>query len=436
MENYSWFFEPVGNGGDIETDYITGEPLTEYKHLLDNSDEPERKKYINHSTWEQIELGKKLKNSDYWIITKEKIDYWKDYSFEPANLGIYHYFINTEQLSAKKENLKASVDHRFVKVLNNTNFLESAIQGINNIYAFEYYGGNDYPADDDGSPLTFDKLAKSDTGIDRLGILRMDIDNLGQIIINGFEKNKRTFSRYSTLSRNLDWFFKGYLNTIWNSERFNNKTQIIYSGGDDLFIVGQWNTLIEMAEKINKKFSEWVCHNPKLTLSGGLAIVSPKYPVLKGARVAGEAEEQAKNYTLMVDGKKMIEKNAFSIFNYALGWQNEYAFVKTLKDKISRYLIDRKLPKSFISKIMSHYSSIRKFEPDIEPLNVFWLSAYDLGRMQNRIKDKEVKEFVGACKKAIYMDKFENFNCKKDSNYHFIQLLYFASRWADFETRK
>ncbi len=41
--------------------------------------------------------------------------------------------------------------------------------------------------------------------------------------------------------------------------------QIIYSGGDDLFIVGKWDVVLQMAHTIQKEFANWVCHNPSLT---------------------------------------------------------------------------------------------------------------------------------------------------------------------------
>lgn len=420
---YGKFFEPIADGGDAELDAITGQPLTQGKRMLGDE-------YINESTFEQIELGKELKSVDYWVSTTEEINYWKKRAYNPGNLGIYHYFITKDIIQKYKERLKGSVDRRVANTINDTDFLKSNIQGLDNIYGYKYYGGNDFPSEEDGKPITFDKLAETDIGISRLGVLRMDVDNLGQTFINGMREDKRTFSRYSTLSRNLDWFFKGYLNTLWQSkEEYMAQTQIIYSGGDDLFIVGQWITLVNFAIEINDKFREWTCYNPKLTLSGGIALIGGSSPILKGAIEAEKAEAFAKDYQ-----RGESSKNAFSIFDFALSWDSDLGKVIEWKDKIQD-LLKNGLPKSFISKIMVHHSSVSTFHPEISPKRVFWMAAYDLEKLKSRIKDPEIKAFIEDCKIAIYTNSFRGFDCSKNSNYHFLQLIYLAARWADFEQR-
>ncbi|MCD7779074.1 MAG: type III-A CRISPR-associated protein Cas10/Csm1, partial [Candidatus Gastranaerophilales bacterium] len=59
----------------------------------------------------------------------------------------------------------------------------------------------------------FEELSKLSTGINRLGVMRADVDNLGQIFSKGFNhENYSTLSRYATLSRLLSMFFKHYIN--------------------------------------------------------------------------------------------------------------------------------------------------------------------------------------------------------------------------------
>ena len=61
-------------------------------------------------------------------------------------------------------------------------------------------------------------------GVERLGVLRADVDNLGAAFINGFitdSKNKpykyNTFSRYADLSRALSMFFKVGISSMVSS---------------------------------------------------------------------------------------------------------------------------------------------------------------------------------------------------------------------------
>lgn len=151
----------------------------------------------------------------------------------------------------------------------------------------------------------FRQLAKEAEGIDRIGVLRADVDNLGQTFVSGFEnadnKNKYvTLSRTATLSRQLSMFFKLYINQIL-SDRKRNVT-ICYSGGDDLFIVGAWNEIIETALDIQKKFKEYV--QGTLTLSAGIGIYSSSYPISVIAKEVAELEEAS---------KKNIKKNSITL---------------------------------------------------------------------------------------------------------------------------
>ena len=94
-------------------------------------------------------------------------------------------------------------------------------------------------------------------------------------------------SRYATLSRQLSLFFKHYINNVCKgdisgeggikpknfylnpgrSEEYKRKGKalsIVYSGGDDVFVVGAWNEVIEFAidNKISVKEAEVVLKNP------------------------------------------------------------------------------------------------------------------------------------------------------------------------------
>jgi len=153
-------------------------------------------------------------------------------------------------------------------------------------------------------------------GINRLGVLRADVDNLGAAFISGFIRDEGsevygTFSRYADLSRDLSLFFKVAVNklakgetpestsginpfTLFKANAAESKpVHIIYSGGDDVFIVGAWDTLIELAVTIREAFTAFT--QGKITLSAGLSLFSSSYPISKMADLAGELESQAKN---------------------------------------------------------------------------------------------------------------------------------------------
>lgn len=442
VKDYSLFFEPGEAGGLNARDAITGEelasPLGKNAFTLDgkkpgNSDEP----VIGSLTWKQIRLGKVLKSSKIWVISDGELNYWPEKeSINPGNLGFYYYFLSDKDVEAKREQLKASADQVKIISINandqgQINFLNSAILGTDNIYGFDFFGGNDFPQDDDGSPKSFDQLAGAE-GYKRLGILRMDVDNLGNIFQNGFGEKRNSFSRYAALSRSLDWFFKGYLNTLWK-EKFSKTTYIIYSGGDDLFIVGRWNDCIDLAELIYNEFKAFVCQNPNLTLSGGLAIVTPKFPIKRGAQESEEAEKQAKEYSVVNDNKRKTEKNAFSILGMSLGWQNEYPKIKELKKETVNLIKEYKIPRSFLSKVSTHFQSANIKNEEIQNLKVYWMSAYDLERLSNSLKDNVAKDHIQKCKLDFFSNSFNNE--KLNTPYHSISLWNLLARWSELEIR-
>lgn len=72
---------------------------------------------------------------------------------------------------------------------------------------------------------TFEELADSSEGIKRIGVLRADVDNLGQTFVSGFENTENnnryvTISRTATLSRQLSLFFKLHINQILNNPEY------------------------------------------------------------------------------------------------------------------------------------------------------------------------------------------------------------------------
>ncbi len=164
---------------------------------------------------------------------------------------------------------------------------------------------NYYSRDETGNVKEFDELAKGATGAKKLAVLRMDVDDLGKIFSIGL-KDEETISRVATLSRFMNHFFKNCIDLICRGEvdaeapriksgRKEKDVVVVYSGGDDLFIVGAWDHVFELAFEIEDSFRKYVGSNPNITLSAGYGIFDPKFPLYRMAEVTGEREERAKN---------------------------------------------------------------------------------------------------------------------------------------------
>jgi len=422
-ENYDLFFEPSSKGGDTNRDVITGEEFIENERKVKFGSEGH---FVKEITWQQIEVGKVLKSTRYVVVAENEIPYWKDKTpIMPANLGFTYYFINEKDLEDKANELKASADKVSVITLNGKdgkcNFMET-IHGINNIYGLEFYGGNEFETAD------FENLCTK-ANFSRLGVLRMDVDNLGKIFQKGIASERATLSRYAALSRSFDYFFSGYLNTIWR-ETDPKKSFIIYSGGDDVFIIGSWEVTIQIAKRIQSDFKEFTCNNPAFSLSGGIAIVPAKYPIMKAAEQSDEEEKRAKAHR---SDKK--DKNSLSFMNMPLNWDTEFPIIEQLKDTIIKLIEGNKLNNSFISKILLHHANAKIENHTIMAIKTFWMITYDLSRLKAREKQSEINTLVDNCIAEVCGNKKLLNGIVITTNYNALELWAFAARWAELELR-
>jgi len=213
-------------------------------------------------------------------------------------------------------------------------------------------------------------------GINRLAVLRMDVDYLGKIFSEAIPEEHRTFSRMASISRALNDFFKYYLNVILSCDNKKGgfwptnlagrplfegrKLTVVYSGGDDLFIVGHWLEVIESAMDIEICFKRYT-GNPFVTISGGVSINHSKFPIYQYAREAGEAEEEAKNFEDEHE-EKQKKKDAITFFRgMPMRWsdverlrERVHLFVKFLIRKEDHLAIDEKsLPKTFFHRVLA-----------------------------------------------------------------------------------
>ena len=146
---------------------------------------------------------------------------------------------------------------------------------------------------------TLGQLVEKGRGIRRLGVLRADVDNLGQAFVSGLPEELQTLSRAATFSRMLSSFFKQDINELLRNGHYflsdsssERSAAVLYAGGDDLFIVGAWADVFEFAIDLYCSFSEFT--GGALTISAGFGIFPPNYPISYMAEKAGDLEERAK----------------------------------------------------------------------------------------------------------------------------------------------
>lgn len=360
-------------------------------------------------------LGQDILTQDLvFVISEEKID--GGIKIFGKDKDLYMYAVNIEDIDMFKG--------KILRIYSKNNLLENDL--AIRLYLADYSAKNE-----NDEVMTFDDLAKSsckmDKGIKRLGVLRLDIDDLGIAFSSGFVSDKdkiednlryATLSRYADLSKDISMFFKVAINKIcagdltgcvdFEEKAFNifgiakaptRKVNIIYAGGDDLFLVGAWDEVLEVAIDINRAFKQFT--NGKLTLSAGMAMFSPTYPISKMAEIAGLLVQMSKS------GK---DKNSIALFgmetnlkaNGQLECKHIYTWadfeMKVCKEKMN-YLLDclsfdgDKFNKLSVGKSLIYRLMDLIQLADEDKLNIARF-AYVLARMQPKQDKDEQKRKV------------------------------------------
>ena len=296
--------------------------------------------------------------------------------------------------------------------------------------------------------IEFTELVKKSKGIERLAVLRADIDNLGTLFQKGFEdkeyintdeeKEPYRFVRFSktvVLSRYLSDFFKRIINLILERKNLNleenelfkeycnviterieekekSKTEgrdivLVYSGGDDVFAIGTWNDIIEFSVDLRTAFKEF--SSDRVTLSAGIGFFDENYPIFQMAQKTGELEKLAKSYNENEIGK--TAKDAIALFGVEKN------------DKLNHvYKWD-----DFIGKVLNEkYSYLKSrisLKENEETEKVFvgkskWYSLMNLIRSQFEEKENEKHRIdIARFAYTIARIKYDKQNERQEKNY-------------------
>ncbi len=305
--------------------------------------------------------------------------------------------------------------------LDNTEFLSVGAQGFR-------FVGNAAPIDEEGRVRDFSDLAEASKGIPRWGLLRMDIDNLGKIFSEGLGKDL-SLSRITTLSSMISLFFEGYVNTLCE-EIAPDRLYVIYTGGDDSFIVGSWDAELDFVQKLQMDFQHYTCDNPKVTLSAALTLEARKYPLYKAADRCGEWLDLAKAQT---DDNRDLEKSSFTFLGQPIFWrdfepieQMKHVIVNLVSDGgrslLQRLLSAYKLYEENKQHLSSQSLSRDKLDRLVQNDRWRWQLAYSLTREGERSKPQR-EEDLRILQTMIFNDDF-------------IEFLHIATRWSELATRK
>lgn len=337
-------------------------------------------------------------------------------------------------------------------------------EDLSHFSAFVFYGGNQqalkHVGTEDEALKEYSDLAEPEAEKDlrRLGILRMDVDNLGKVFENPLQSNEPadiSLPIYSSLSAQLDWFFTGYINRLRNGNTYRDHVNVLYAGGDDLFAVGRWDKIIDFAWQLRQDFQTYVTGTAplkRITLSAGIELVSPKFPISKGAEMAGEALDQAKSFylrdeVLRREKNDPPDKDALHLLGTTVSWHEEFGFVQQLREVFGTLLAADTISKGFIYKLFTFQKA-----KDDNDLSWWWESAYLFSRYRERARKQENRTaaaFFEAATVALATHRFDakpprgfewegkdkSFSHQAPTTERMLDLMCLAAKLADYDQR-
>ncbi|RMD57764.1 MAG: type III-A CRISPR-associated protein Cas10/Csm1 [Nitrospirae bacterium] len=223
-------------------------------------------------------------------------------------------------------------------------------------------------------------------GIDALGVLKADVDYMGLLMSCGLGEKQLTLSRLSNLSRQFDYYFTIYLPHLLSTNSEYKDIYTVFSGGDDLFLIGPWNKIFKLSLEINRSFKEYVCYNENIHLSMGITVAKSHTPVEFLSRKAEEALKHSKNRG----------RNRITAFSETVTWDQFYELF-SIKDEINQWLDEDKINKAMLYRVnqlidmaIKEYEIKGKKEINISEIHsALWRSHLSYTIARNVSKDKK-----------------------------------------------
>lgn len=366
------------NGEWVEDHFVLPKAMTEKESYSGQYDLPsplgEKK---------EEELGKELTHANYLIIYDSKqgdypVFHWS-FSMNADSDGGYCFISFKKGVEDRHSNARIPVHYE--------------------------YRASYTPRDENGQIMPFDRIAEHSEGRAVVAYFKADVDNLGLLLHTGLawrtkdekdpdaKKNGWTLSKLATFSRSLDFFFSGRVENILQNDYPSVYT--IFSGGDDVLLVGPWNVIHDFARTLQKEWFAFTGRNDHLTLSAGVAITRPLTPVWMASSLVSSAEHKAKQQSTASGVKP---KNQLCSLNHLLKWDEVDAVFSEI-ETIDGWLRNKKCSTAFIRNFLYYAELARLYreEGKIEGLRYLPLLSYNLSR---NIKDDSIRTWAERLKNA------------------------------------
>ena len=378
-------------------------------------------------TWKFGDLGAKLRNAEHLIVFEVQENIVENQQEWQATMNAFGWEINLIDPHGNPPRTSGA-DRAIVYRLGDTDVLSgnhiATGDQIPTSYDFRLLP-RVIAHRKDGTVLDYNNLADASDGVHWFGALRMDVDNLGLVFRDALGNNA-TLSRMATLSEAIRLFFEGYVPKLCND--YNQQPQekqkkqileLIYAGGDDLFLVGGWSALPEIAKKIRDEFRCFVTGD-HVTLSGGIFIEHQKFPLYQFADRSGEAEHAAKGLQRNDNAR---EKDAISFLQMPMSWE-DFEKVSEWHQKFVDVVTARNnpLPRDILTRLSQIYS-----DEELKGRRWAWRSLYYFYRMRERYRKPNQLKFLNTLEHALN---------ETQASFKLKEFIRVVTRWAALQTRK
>jgi CRISPR-associated protein Csm1 len=227
-------------------------------------------------------------------------DNYSEIFVEPLNIGFFLISGEKESddrliniINKVKNNAKRI---KVFSVNNTTNFIITELLDNNeklknnskfDKISFDYLITSTYhPINDNNGFLSLDEMGNY------IGISLIDGDGIGHLV----RELSKYPGRFVTFSILLNFAFNHailkFVSEYIGKENTQPNIIILYSGGDDVGIYGNWIDVIDLLTYLEGQIKKLI---PGITVSGGLAIFKTKYPIRFAYSEANDLEHKAKN---------------------------------------------------------------------------------------------------------------------------------------------
>lgn len=337
-----------------------------------------------------------------------------------------------------------------------------------------------------GNIISFNHMAafaKIRTGTGKLAVLKLDIDNLGKIF-----KKLGTEDANRRLSEQINSFFSREFKKILGEsfisfsriksdgksvkekdtclldnkthflekfklqeEKFSYRENIytVYAGGDDCFVLGAWDAVVNFAATLHEKFDQFqrsylkgqsFLKNP-ITLSAALLLIDPHFPVVRIAELADDALTSAKQAgynSTKLDAADNPMKSCIHFMGHTFSWES-FKEITEVKDCLIKLVQEWGAPRAVLQRIIHSFEGTdNMYWQECNPVKPFhpallWRFMYSFRDIKHEpyFRNRFEKTFFG---QGGYETKFvwDDFTAGKKLS----QVLPIAARWAELLSKK